>query len=42
MKTQKLILDVTKLPLKLELFLKGVKKRYTIKLSKDKKGIYMN
>ena len=42
MKTEKLKLNLEKLPMIIELEIKGIKKNYVIKTNKDKNGIFIN
>lgn len=42
MNTNKIKIDVNKLPLILELIQDGIKKEYILKASKDKTGIFVN
>lgn len=42
MKVEKLKLSVEKLPMIIELEIKGVKKNYVIKSNKDKTGVFLN
>lgn len=42
MQKEKLKLDIEKLPLVIELDIKGIKKNYVIKSNKEKNGIFIN